>query len=331
MFACVTPALVTGAAAERARLVPLIVFVFVWSTLVYDVLAYWTWNANGWSYQMGGLDFAGGTPVHIGSGFSSLAYALMVGPRVGDKHEFKPHNMSNVMLGTALLWFGWFGFNGGSALSSNTRAAMACIVTNLAACVGAATWMALDYYYRVGKKLSAFAFCSGAIAGLVAITPAAGFVGPAPAVAVGFLGAFFCYLAVLVKDRFGFDDAFDVFTLHGVGGYVGCILTGLFAEPYVAALDGSYIAGGWMNHNWIQIGHQFADATAGAAWSFCISYIILFIINKIPGLSLRATEQDEIMGLDAAEIGENAYGHIHKILISNGIPTRPEGSKETTQ
>lgn len=318
MFAALTPALAIGSAAERARLLPMIIFIFIWSTIVYDPIACWTWNPNGWSAQLGGLDFAGGTPVHIASGFSSLAYALILGKRRGhgsitQASEFKPHNMSNVVLGTALLWFGWFGFNGGSALAGNMRAAMACVVTNLAAAVGALTWLVMDY--RIERKFSALGFCSGAVAGLVAITPASGFVGPAPAVAIGFLGAVFCNLAVHLKHVLNFDDAVDVFAVHGVGGYVGSVLTGLFAESYIAGLDGSTeIPGGWMNHNWIQLGHQLADCTAGAAWSFCITYLILFIMDRIPGLSLRVDPEVELQGLDAAEIGEMAYYHVDKVV-----------------
>ncbi|KAI9497079.1 ammonium transporter AmtB-like domain-containing protein [Zychaea mexicana] len=318
MFAALTPALAIGSAAERARLLPMMIFIFIWSTIVYDPIACWTWNPNGWSAKLGGLDFAGGTPVHISSGFASLAYAIILGKRRGHGsitggEDFKPHNMSNVVLGTAFLWFGWFGFNGGSALAGNMRAAMACVVTNLAAAVGAITWLIMDY--RIERKFSALGFCSGAVAGLVAITPASGFVGPGPAVAIGFLGGFFCNLAVHLKHLLKFDDAVDVFAVHGVGGYVGSVLTGLFAEQYIAGLDGvTEIEGGWMNHNWVQLGHQFADATAGAAWSFCITYLILFVMDRIPGLSLRVDPEVELQGLDAAEIGEMAYYHVDKVV-----------------
>jgi Amt family ammonium transporter len=224
--------------------------------------------------------------------------------------------MSNVVLGTALLWFGWFGFNGGSALSANLRAAMACVVTNIAAAVGGLTWVAIDY--RFEKKFSALGFCSGAVAGLVAITPGSGFVGPGPAVAIGFLGGVFCNIAVHLKHYLKYDDVADVFAVHGVGGYLGSILTGVFAESYIANLDGiTVIEGGWMNHNWVQVGHQFADATAGAAWSFVVTFIILFIMNHIPGLSLRVDSESELKGLDAAEIGEMAYYHVDKVVTVN--------------
>jgi Amt family ammonium transporter len=319
MFAALTPALAIGSAAERARILPMIIFIFIWSTVVYNTVSFWVWKSNGWSFKLGGLDFAGGTPVHITSGFASLAYALVLGRREGHDHkkeEFKPHNMSNVVLGTAFLWFGWFGFNGGSALAGNLRAGMACVVTNLAASVGAITWMLIDY--RVEHKFSALGFCSGAVAGLVAITPAAGFVGPAASVAIGFLGAVGCWAAGHLKHVLNYDDVADVFAVHGVGGYIGSILTGIFAESYIANLDGvTVIPGGWLNRNWIQIGYQFADATAGAAWAFVVTYIILFVMNRIPGLSLRVDRESELQGLDQAEIGEMAYYHVDKIVGVN--------------
>ncbi|ORX58790.1 ammonium transporter [Hesseltinella vesiculosa] len=318
-FAAISPALAIGSAAERGRILPMVIFMFIWSTIVYDPIACWTWNTgNGWSNKLGAIDFAGGTPVHISSGFASLAYALVLGKRQGHgslthAHDFKPHNMSNVILGTAFLWFGWFGFNGGSALSGNLRAAMACVVTNLAASVGGITWMVLDY--RLERKFTALGFCSGAVAGLVAITPASGYVGPAPSVAIGFLGALACNFACHLKNVFNYDDALDVFAVHGVGGYVGSLLTGIFAEAYIANLDGvTVIPGGWMNRNWIQLAYQLADATAGAAWSFFVTLILLLIMDRIPGLSLRVSPEVELQGLDAAEIGELAYYHVDKVV-----------------
>jgi Amt family ammonium transporter len=233
MFASLTPALAIGSAASRARLLPLIVFVFVWSTLVYDVIACWTWNPNGWSSKLGVLDFAGGTPVHITSGFASLAYAYIIGRGVVDKSQQpqqqqpystqNPQNMSNLITGCAFLWFGWFGFNGGSALGGGLRGGMAILVTNLAASVAALVWMGLDYWKQ--RQFSALSFCSGAVAGLVTITPAAGYVGPGPAVAIGVMGGMACNWAVHLKHWLHFDDVADVFAIHGVGGYVGSILT----------------------------------------------------------------------------------------------------------
>jgi Amt family ammonium transporter len=214
MFAAITPMLAIGAFAERAHLGPVMVFVFIWSTLVYDPIACWTWNPNGWSFIMGGLDFAGGSPVHISSGTAALAISIYLGKRRGygtERLAYKPNNTSYVILGTVLLWFGWFGFNGGSGLSANLRAAQAFIVTNLAASVSGITWMLWDW--RIERKWSAVGFCSGAIAGLVAITPASGFVGAPAAVAFGVVAGTLCNWATQIKFVFGFDDALDVSVL----------------------------------------------------------------------------------------------------------------------
>ncbi|KAF9551065.1 hypothetical protein EC957_010833 [Mortierella hygrophila] len=315
MFACLTPALAIGAAAERGRILPTLVFIFLWTTFVYDFIACWTWNPAGWSYVMGGLDFAGGTPVHISSGGAALAYAIVLGRRSGDHRDFRPHSMSNVVIGTCFIWFGWFGFNGGSALSANLRAAMACVVTNLAASVGGITWVLLDYRHE--RKLSVLGFCSGAVSGLVAITPGSGFVSPASSVAIGFLGACACNLAVRLKHSLKYDDAFDVFAVHGIGGIVGNLLTGIFAQSWVAALDGvTVIDGGWLDGHWMQIVHQLADSAAGLGWSFTVTYLILVIMNKIPGLNLRAKAINEHRGLDLAELGEMAYGYVNEKAAS---------------
>jgi Amt family ammonium transporter len=240
MFAAITPMLAVGALAEHGRLGPSIVFIFVWSTLVYDPIACWTWNPNGWSNKHGGLDFAGGTPVHISSGTAALAISIYLGKRRGygtPRLAYKPHNSSYVVLGTVFLWFGWFGFNGGSALGANLRAIQACIVTNLAASTGGLAWMLLDY--RLERKWSVVGFCSGAVAGLVAITPGSGFVGSrrwlvsrslsfieakiflAAAVAFGVLGGTICNFATQLKFLFDYDDALDIFAVHTIGGLVG--------------------------------------------------------------------------------------------------------------
>jgi Amt family ammonium transporter len=312
MFAAITPILAIGAVAERSRLGPLMVFVFVWSTIVYDPIANWTWNSNGWSFVLGGLDFAGGTPVHISSGTAGLAISIYLGKRRGygtERLAYKPNNTSYVILGTVFLWFGWFGFNGGSALSANLRAAQACIVTNLAASVGGITWMLWDY--RLERKWSAVGFCSGAIAGLVAITPASGFVGSPAAVLFGVVGATVCNFATQLKFLAGYDDALDIFAGHGVGGIVGNILTGLFAQKSVAGFDGfSVINGGWLDHHYVQLGYQLADSCAGVSYSFVMTTIILWIMHFIPGLRLRASEEAEILGIDDAEMGEFAYDYV---------------------
>lgn len=211
MFAAITPILAIGAVAERGRLGPLMVFVFVWATIVYDPIACWTWNPSGWVFKLGGLDFAGGTPVHISSGTAGLAISIYLGKRRGfgtERLAYKPHNTSYVILGTVFLWFGWFGFNGGSALSANLRAANACIITNLAASVGGLTWMLWDW--RLERKWSAVGFCSGAIAGLVAITPASGFVGAPASVLFGVAAGTVCNFATQLKFKFAYDDTLDV-------------------------------------------------------------------------------------------------------------------------
>ncbi|KAJ2885762.1 hypothetical protein H4R27_001140 [Coemansia aciculifera] len=307
MFAALTPALALGGAAERIRILPAVLFCFVWTTIVYDPIAYWSWAPKGWMNVMGSLDYAGGTPVHIASGFGALAFSLVLGKRQGfGSEKFAPHNYLNIILGTSLLWFGWFGFNGGSAVASNGRAGLAATVTHIAACMGGLSWSFIAYF-RHGKKFSSFHFCSGAISGLVAITPASGFVRPWSALVFGLISGIACHFAVDFKEKFGFDDALDVFAVHGVGGVVGNLLTGIFASKEVAALNGVIIKGGWIDRNWVQFGYQLAASCSGAAWSFVITGIILIIFNFIPGLHLRIHEEGEISGTDMAEMGEHGY------------------------
>ncbi|KAJ7723482.1 ammonium transporter [Mycena maculata] len=334
MFAAITPILAIGAVAERARLWPLIVFVFVWSTLVYDPIACWTWNSNGWSFVLGGLDFAGGSPVHISSGSAGLAISIYLGKRTGwgtARLAYKPHNTSYVILGTVFLWFGWFGFNGGSALSANLRAANACIITNLAASVGGMVWMFWDW--RLERKWSAVGFCSGAIAGLVAITPASGFVGPPASVLFGFMAGTVCNFATQLKFVFGYDDTLDIFASHAIGGIVGNLLTGLFADSAIAFEDGAtVIPGGWLNHHYIQLAYQLADSTASLSYSFVMTTIILWIMHFVPTLRLRASEEAEMIGIDDAEMGEYAYDYVgleqelgHTLEINGGAEAETGG------
>ncbi|KAG2095864.1 ammonium transporter AmtB-like domain-containing protein [Suillus cothurnatus] len=312
MFAAITPMIAIGAVAERSRLGPLVAFVFAWSTLVYDPIACWTWNSQGWSYVLGGLDFAGGTPVHISSGTAALAISLYLGKRRGygtERLAYKPHNTTYVILGTVFLWFGWFGFNGGSALSANLRATQACIVTNLAASVGGLTWMFWDY--RLERKWSVVGFCSGAISGLVAITPGSGYVGSPAAVLFGFMAGTICNFATQLKFIFKYDDTLDIFASHAIGGIVGNVLTGLFAQASVAGADGiTMIPGGWLDHNYRQLGIQLADSVSGLSYSFVMTTIILWIMHFIPGLRLRCDEETEILGVDDAEMGEFAYDYV---------------------
>ncbi|KAK8095488.1 ammonium transporter [Apiospora kogelbergensis] len=312
MFSAITVALATGAVAERGRMLPCVIFMFIWATIIYDPIACWTWNPSGWSNKMGGLDFAGGTPVHIASGAAALAYSMMLGKRRGHgTHElnYRPHNVTHIVIGTVFLWVGWFGFNAGSALSANLRAVMAAFVTNLAACVGGVTWCVLDY--RLERKWSTVGFCSGIVAGLVAITPGSGYVPSWAAVPYGILGAGFANYATKLKFLVGIDDALDIFAVHGIGGLVGNILTAFFARADIAHLDNiQTIEGGWLNQHWIQLAYQLADSAAGGTYSFVGTSLILFLLNLIPGLQLRATEDAEILGIDDAEIGEFAYDYV---------------------
>ncbi|THU94554.1 ammonium transporter [Dendrothele bispora CBS 962.96] len=312
MFAAITPMLAVGGFADRAHLGPILVFVFLWSTLVYDPIASWTWNTNGWSNRLPSYDFAGGTPVHISSGTAALAISIYLGKRRGYGTEalaYKPHNTTYVVLGTVLLWFGWFGFNGGSALSANLRAAQACMVTNLAASVGGLTWMFWDY--RIERKWSAVGFCSGAIVGLVAITPGSGYVGSPAAVLFGFMAGTVCNFATQLKFVFNYDDSLDVFASHAIGGMVGNILTALFAQASVAHFDGfTVIPGGWLDHHYIQLAWHVADSAAGFGYSFAMTTLILWVMHFIPGLRLRVSEKVEAVGIDEIDMGEFAYDYV---------------------
>jgi Amt family ammonium transporter len=262
--------------------------------------------------------------VHIASGSAALAYSLLLGKRRGHgTHElnYRPHNVTHVVIGTVFLWVGWFGFNAGSALAANMRALMAAVVTNLAASVGGVTWCLLDY--RLERKFSAVGFCSGVFSGLVAITPGSGFVPPWAGVVFGVVAGVACNYATKLKYLMRIDDSLDVFAVHAIGGLCGNLLTGFFAANYIAALDGfTVIPGGWLNKNYIQLAYQLADSATGMAYSFFGTCIILFFINLVPGLKLRAREDDEIMGIDDAEIGEFAYDYVEITRdVVNGIDT----------
>lgn len=230
MFSSITVALAVGAVAERGRMLPAVVFMFVWATLIYDPIACWSWNPAGWSNHLGGYDFAGGTPVHISSGCAALAYSIMLGKRRGHgTHElnFRPHNVAHVIIGTVFMWVGWFGFNAGSAFGANMRAVMAAVVTNLSASVGGITWCVLDY--RLERKWSTVGFCSGVIAGLVCITPGSGYVPAWSAVIYGVVAGTACNYGTKIKFLIGVDDALDIFAVHAIGGLCGNLLTGFFA------------------------------------------------------------------------------------------------------
>ena len=295
MFAIITVALITGAFAERQRFKAFAIFAVLWSTLVYSPIAHWVWG-GGWLSELGALDFAGGTVVHISSGVSALVAALVIGKRFGDE-PIDPHDISMTVLGAALLWFGWFGFNAGSALVSDGLAAVAFVNTNTAAAAAALTWMTLSWI-RAGRP-SVLGAAIGAVAGLVAITPAAGFVTPMAALLIGVGAGVLCELAVHLKEALGVDDALDVWAVHGIGGTWGAIATGIFA---VAAVGG---ASGLVDGNPGQVLTQIIAVLATWVYAGVVTFILLKLIDLTIGL--RVSEEEEAEGLDATQHGEIAY------------------------
>ncbi|RJQ31617.1 MAG: ammonium transporter [Peptococcaceae bacterium] len=301
MFAIITAALITGSIAERMRFPAFLAFVLLWSTFVYDPLAHWVWGLGGWLRNLGALDFAGGTVVHISSGVSGLVAALVLGRRKGYGNEpMLPHHLPMTVLGASLLWFGWFGFNAGSALSAGGLAASAFMVTNTAAAMAALSWVFTEWAHR--GKPTVLGAVSGAVAGLVAITPASGFVGPLPALIIGLVAGSVCYLAVSsVKAKLGYDDSLDVFGVHGIGGTWGALATGLFASRAInpAGNDGLFF--GNPGQVWIQL------VGVAATWAFAA--ILTFVILKVVGIvfKLRADTEEEAQGLDITLHGEDGY------------------------
>jgi Amt family ammonium transporter len=305
MFAIITPALITGAWAERMKFSAFLVFMALWSTLVYCPVAHWVWGEGGWLKSLGALDFAGGTVVHINAGIAALAAALVMGPRKGyagygnGVEAFIPHNLPMTVLGAGLLWFGWFGFNAGSALAAGALASSAFTATHLAACAATLSWVAAEWVHR-GKPTTLGA-ASGAVAGLVAITPAAGYVGPMSAIIIGLVAGMVCYLAVLAKPKLGYDDSLDVVGVHCVGGVVGALLTGLFATKLVNAAGGDGLFFG----NPGQLVTQIIAVVVTLVYSFVISYVLFKILDATMGL--RVTPEDEVAGLDLSEHQETGY------------------------
>jgi len=300
-FAVITPALITGAFAERKRFKAFVVFSLLWATLVYAPVAHWVWGVGGWIREYGALDFAGGTVVHITSGVSALVAALVLGKRVGfGKEKMEPHDLTMTVLGAGLLWFGWFGFNAGSALGANGLAANAFVVTNTAAAMGALTWMTVSWI-RHGHP-SVLGAAAGAVAGLVGITPAAGFVSPASAIAIGFGAGVFCFFAIeLLKEKLQIDDALDVFAVHGIGGIWGSIATGIFAKQSINNLG----ADGLIYGGFDQFVKQIVAVVVVAAFAAAATFVILKVIDVVIGL--RVPEAEEVLGLDPTQHGEVAY------------------------
>ncbi len=301
MFAVITPALITGAFAERMKFSGYVVFISLWLLLIYAPVAHWVWAPGGWIRELGALDFAGGTVVHINAGVAALAATFVVGKRRGfGKEAFVPHNLTMTMLGTGILWFGWFGFNAGSALGANGLASSAFLATHLGAAAGACGWALMDALKS--KKSTTLGVASGGVAGLVAITPAAGFVGPIGAIAIGLAGGVICAWAVGLKFKLGYDDSLDVVGVHMVGGIVGALLTGVFADVAInsAGADGLLFGGGAA-----LLGKQLVAIGATLAFSFIASYGLLKLIDATIGL--RVTEADEITGLDISQHSEAGY------------------------
>jgi Amt family ammonium transporter len=300
MFAVITPALISGAFAERMKFSAYVAFVLLWSTLVYDPVAHWVWGDGGWLAKMHALDFAGGTVVHLTAGMSALVCALFLGKRLKYPQERPlPHDLTMTLTGAGLLWFGWFGFNAGSALSSGALAALAFMTTHLGAAGGALGWLAIEWAHR--KKPTALGVASGLVAGLVAITPAAGYVAPWAAIVIGAVASGVCYVAVLAKYKYGYDDTLDAFGVHGVGGFTGAILTGVFAQKALNDAGGNGALFGDVHQLFVQA----IACVASGGYALVVTAGILFAIDKTIGL--RVSEQDEREGLDTTQHGEEGY------------------------
>jgi len=301
MFAIITPALILGAFAERMKFSAFLVFILLWATFVYGPVCHWIWGIGGWLRATGALDFAGGTVVHINAGIAALVTALLIGKRkCVDKCIPAPHNMPFVVLGTGLLWFGWFGFNAGSALAANGLAVNAFVVTNTAAAAGGLSWAFIEWF-RNGKP-TIFGAASGAVAGLVAITPAAGFVSVIPAIIIGLLVSVFCFIAVtVIKPKLGYDDALDAFGVHCIGGIWGALATGLFASKLVnsAGADGLFFG------NPKQFLIQLLAVGATIVYSLVVTVIIYKVVDMLIGI--RVDEKEEAIGLDLTQHRERAY------------------------
>jgi Amt family ammonium transporter len=298
MFAIITPALIFGAVAERMKFSSMLLFSVLWATFVYDPICHWVWNVDGWLHKMNALDFAGGTVVHISSGMTALVCALVLGARRGER-KMEPHNMTLTLLGAVLLWFGWLGFSAGSALGANGLAVQAFLNTQAASAAAAMWWMFLEWKFR--GKPSVLGIASGCIAGLVAITPAAGFVTVRAALIIGLLGGVACYYGVTVKNKFGFDDTLDTFGIHGIGGLVGVLLTGVFATTVVNASG----ANGLYHGNPKQLLVQAVGVLVTVVYAVVVSWILLKVVDGVMGLRLESAEEEQ--GLDWTQHGESGY------------------------
>lgn len=300
MFAVITPALIIGAFAERINFKGFLVFTILWSLLVYNPVAHWVWSADGWLFKLGALDFAGGTVVHINAGIAAIVTAVMLGKRRDYKgHAIPAHNITYVVMGAGLLWFGWFGFNAGSGLAADGLAGNAFMVTHIAAATAALTWALIDWF--VDKRPTVVGISTGAVAGLVAITPAAGFVGVTGALIIGVVVSLICYgMVAFIKPKLGYDDSLDAFGVHGIGGIIGAILTGVLATP---AIQSAYSGAAY--GNWHQLLVQLIAVGATILYSGIGTIILFKVTDKIFGL--RASDKQEAIGLDETQHGETAY------------------------
>ena len=298
MFAAITPALISGAFAERKRFASFVIFTVLWSVLVYSPVAHWVWSVDGWLYKLGALDFAGGTVVHAASGVSALVAALLIGRRVANGDSMEPHDIPMTVLGAGLLWFGWFGFNAGSALAADGLAANALIVTNTAAGGATITWVLASWYHK--RKVSVLGAACGAVAGLVAVTPASGFVTAGGALLIGLFVGGLCYGATLLRSRLKIDDALDVFAVHGVGGTFGAIATGVFATTAINPLGR-----GLIDANPGQVLTQIIAVGATIAYAVVATWVIVKLVDVVLGIRVPAREEE--VGLDLAVHGEAAY------------------------
>jgi Amt family ammonium transporter len=297
MFAAITPALISGAFAERKRFASFVIFTALWSVLVYSPIAHWVWATDGWLFKLGALDFAGGTVVHASSGVAALVAALAIGRRAGNGSRIEPHDIPMTVLGAGLLWFGWFGFNAGSALTAGGLAANALVVTNIAAAAGTISWVLASYFHR--RKVSVLGAACGAVAGLVAITPASGFVTAGGAIVIGLVVGVLCYSATLLRERLRIDDALDVFAVHGVGGTFGALATGVLATTAINAYPGL------IDGNAGQLVTQAIAVGAVVAYAAVATFGIIKVVDFVLGLRVPAHEEE--VGLDLAVHGEAAY------------------------
>ncbi|MDI6729725.1 MAG: ammonium transporter, partial [Thermodesulfovibrionales bacterium] len=300
MFAVITPALITGAFAERMKFSAFLLFTLLWSTVVYNPVAHWIWGNGGWLRNMGVLDFAGGIVVHITSGISALAAAIIIGKRKGYMHEaIYPHNLPMTVLGAGILWFGWFGFNAGSALSSGALSAMTFVVTHISAVAATLIWVIIEWLHR--GKPTMFGAATGAIAGLATITPASGFVGPMSALLIGLAAGTVCYISLNIKNRLGYDDSLDAFGVHGIGGILGTLALGLFAQKAInpAGADGLFFG------NPKLFVSQLIAIAVTVVYSFVVTAIMLKALDMTIGL--RVDDESEVVGLDISQHGESGY------------------------